>query len=66
MRLTLRCLRAKRLPTNIVMIARNAITAVQVAAASGMPSRSIRRSTAKVAAFGPTERNAAALVGAPW
>jgi hypothetical protein len=48
------------------MIARKAITAVQVGAASGMPSRSIRRRMAKVAAFGATERKAAALVGAPW
>jgi hypothetical protein len=51
---------------NIVMIARTAINAVQLGAASGIPSRSIRKRMAKIAAFGATERKAAALVGAPW
>src|SRR3712207_3923425 len=66
MRLTLRCLNAKRLPMNIVMIARAAINAVHAGAASGIPSRRTRRRTAKIAALGATERKAAALVGAPW
>src|SRR5215210_9182164 len=45
---------------------RNAMTAVHVGAASGIPSRRTRKSTAKNAALGATERKAAALVGAPW
>ena len=65
-RRTLRWRSAARFPTNIVRIARKAITAVHVGAASGIPSSRIRSRTAKVAAFGATERNAAALVGAPW
>ena len=44
----------------------NAMTAVQVGAASGNPSRRMRRRAPKNAALGATERNAAALVGAPW
>src|SRR5436305_12147756 len=63
---TLRCLKAKRLPTNIVTMARTAITAVQVGTAPGIPSRRMRNRIAKIAAFGATERKAAALVGAPW
>jgi hypothetical protein len=62
----LRWRRAKRLPTNIVMIASTAMREVHVGAASGIPSRSMRRRMAKKAAFGATERKAAALVGAPW
>src|SRR5918911_3950169 len=63
---TLRCLKAKRLPMNIVTTARNAARTVHVGAAPGMPSRRIRNNTPNVAAFGATERKAAALVGAPW
>src|SRR5918997_6909477 len=65
-RRTLRCLKAKRLPTNIVTMARTAITAVHVGAAVGIPSRRMRKRIAKIAALGATERKAAALVGAPW
>jgi hypothetical protein len=42
---------------------RNAMTAVHVGAASGIPSRRTRRSAPKKAAFGATERKAAALGG---
>ena len=51
---------------NMVAMERATMIPVQVAVASGIPSSSIRSSTANVAAFGATERNAAALVGAPW
>jgi hypothetical protein len=63
----LRCLNARRLPTNIEMIASTAMREVHVGVASlGIPSRSMRKRMAKNAAFGATERKAAALVGAPW
>ena len=54
------------MPTNIDRMARNAMTAVHVGAAPGTPSSNILNRTPKVAAFGATERKAAALVGAPW
>ena len=66
MRLMLVCSSAAKLPTVIESSAETQTSGSQAEPIGSNAVRKMRRKTAKAAAFGPAERNAATGVGAPW
>src|SRR5215831_20599164 len=66
MRLTFDCSSAAKLPMVIESSADIHTSGSQPRPIGSKAVRKMRRKTAKAAAFGPAERNAATGVGAPW